>query len=88
MSERGILCFKSALGLEERGERNISATIQMQSTCCALLQDPELMPQNQSSASSRRRDLKQSYSKRTKRKAIAIIRRSCSDSVLTASQMD
>ena len=29
-----------------------------------------------------------SYSKRTKRKAIAIIRRSCSDSVLTASQMD
>ena len=32
--------------------------------------------------------LKQSYSKRTKRKAIAIIRRSCSDSLLTARQMD
>jgi hypothetical protein len=29
-------------------KRNISATIQMQSTCCALLQDTELMPQNQS----------------------------------------
>jgi hypothetical protein len=28
-------------------KRNISATIQMQSTCCALLQDTELMPQNQ-----------------------------------------
>jgi hypothetical protein len=31
VSERGILCFKSALGLEERGDqvkkRNISATI-------------------------------------------------------------
>src|SRR5215510_15256935 len=34
------------------------------------------------------RDLKQSYSKRTKRKAIALIRRSCSDSLLTARQMD
>ena len=29
-----------------------------------------------------------SYSKRTKRKAIAIIRRSCSDSLMTASQID
>jgi membrane carboxypeptidase/penicillin-binding protein PbpC len=40
------------------------------------------------SASSRRRDLKQSHSTQTKRKAIAIIRRSCSDSLLPASQMD
>jgi hypothetical protein len=39
------------------------------------------------SASSRRRDLKQSQSMRTKRRPIAIMRRSCSDSPVTASQM-
>jgi len=36
----------------------------------------------------RRRDLKQSHSTQTNRKAIAIMRRSCSDSLLTASQGD
>jgi hypothetical protein len=40
------------------------------------------------SASNRRRDLKQSHSVRTKRRPIAIMRRSCSDSPVTASQMD
>jgi hypothetical protein len=54
----------------------------------APLQDIELMPQTKISASSRRRDLKQSHSMQTKRKAIAIMRRSCSDSLLAASQMD
>jgi glutamate/aspartate transport system permease protein len=53
----------------------------------ALLQDIELMPQCQISASNRRRDLKQSHSMRTKRRPIAIIRRSCSDSLLTASRL-
>src|SRR6516164_9601769 len=54
----------------------------MQSTWCSLLQSIELMPPvpvfRLAAAS---RDLKQSYSKRTERKAIAIIRRSCSDSL-------
>ncbi len=50
--------------------------------------DIDLMPQYRISASSRRRDLKQSHSTQTKRKAIAIMRRSCSDSLLTASQVD
>jgi hypothetical protein len=54
----------------------------------ALLQDIELMAQCQISASNRHRDLKQSHSMRIKRRPIAIIRRSCSDSLLTASQMD
>src|ERR1039457_6528035 len=39
-------------------------------------------------ASSSRRDLKQSHSTRTKRKAIANIQQSCSDSDLIANQMD
>jgi hypothetical protein len=49
---------------------------------CGLLQ---LMRQYQD-FSFRRRE--QSHSMQTKRKAIAIMRRSCSDSLLTASQMD
>src|ERR1019366_9185147 len=40
------------------------------------------------SASSSRRDLKQSHSTRTKRKAVAIIPQSCSDSPAIANQMD
>jgi|SRR6516164_3774593 len=40
------------------------------------------------SASSWRRDLKQSHSMRMKRRPIAIMWRSCSDSLLTARQMD
>jgi hypothetical protein len=52
---------------------------QKQSAWCAPLQDIELMPQYRIS-SSRRRDLKQSHSTQTKRKAIEIMRRSCSDS--------
>src|SRR6266436_685279 len=42
------------------------------------------MPQNQISASSWRRDLKQSHSMRMKRRPIAIMWRSCSDSLLSA----
>ena len=57
-------------------------------TATALLQDIELMPQCRISVSSRRRGLKQPHSMQTKWKEIAIIRRSCSDSLLTASQMD
>jgi hypothetical protein len=37
---------------------------------------------------SRRRDLKQSHSMRKKRRPTAVIRRPCSDSLMTASQMD
>src|SRR5215813_12899266 len=40
------------------------------------------------SAFSCRRDLKQSHSMRTNRRPIAIMRRSCSDSPVTASQLD
>jgi hypothetical protein len=40
------------------------------------------------SASSRRRDLEQSHNMRTNGRPIAIMRRSCSDSPLAASQMD
>src|SRR5262249_8871558 len=47
-----------------------------------------IVSHNQISASNRRRDLKQSHSMRTNRRPIAIIRRPCSDSLLTASQMD
>jgi hypothetical protein len=61
---------------------------QMQSAWCAPLQDIELMPQYQDFGFQPPRDLKQSHSAQTKRKAIAIMRRSCSDSLLTASQMD
>jgi hypothetical protein len=61
----------------------------MQSTWCSLLQSIELMPQYQYfGLQPPVATLKQSYSKRTKKKAIAIIRRSCSDSLLTARQMD
>ena len=74
---------------DKQNEQGTVGPTQMQSTWCSLLQSIELMPQYQyfrlAAAS---RDLKQLYSKRTKRKAIAIIRRSCSDSLLTARQMD
>ena len=74
---------------DKQNEQGTVGPTQMQSTWCSLLQSIELMPQYQyfrlAAAS---RDLKQSYSKRTKRKAIAIIRRSCSDSLLTARQLD
>jgi hypothetical protein len=40
------------------------------------------------SAAYSHRDLKQSHTAQTKRKAIAIMRRSCSDSLLTANQME
>jgi hypothetical protein len=42
----------------------------------------------QRAISSRRRDLKESQSTQTKMQAIAILQRSCSDSLLTASQVD
>ena len=64
----------------EPNEQSTIGPTQMQSTWRALLQDIELMPQTRISASSRRRDLKQSHSMRTNRRPIAIMRRSCSDS--------
>src|SRR5450756_2911787 len=45
-------------------------------------------PTTRTSASSSRRDLKQSHSTRTKRKAIANIQQSCSDSPAIANPMD
>jgi|SRR5215470_16711062 len=45
-------------------------------------------PNKSTAERSRRRGLKQSYSIRTITMAIAIIQRSCSDSLLTASPMD
>jgi hypothetical protein len=73
----------------EPNEQGTVSPTQMQSTWRALLQDIELMPpRTRIAVASRRRDLKQSHSIQTIRTAIAIIRRSCSDSLLTASQMD
>src|SRR5262249_52324831 len=51
--------------------------------CCSIL---SCCRRIRISASSRCRGLRQSHSKRTKRLAIAIIRRSCSDSLLTPSR--
>ena len=57
----------------EPNEQGTAGPVQMHPAWRALLQDIELMPRI--SASSRWRDLKQSLSMRTKRKAIAIIDR-------------
>jgi hypothetical protein len=59
----------------------------MKSAWCALLQDIELMPQYQDFGF-QPPPRKQSHSTQTKRKPIAIMRRSSSDSLLTASQVD
>jgi len=68
---------------DKQNEQGTVGPTQMQSTWCSLLQSIELMPQYQYfGLQPPVADLKQSYSKRTKRKAIAIIRRSCSDSLL------
>jgi hypothetical protein len=74
---------------DKQNEQGTVGPTQMQSTWCSLLQSIELMPQYQYfGLQPPVATLKQSFSKRTKRKAIAIIRRSCSDSLLTARQMD
>ena len=59
----------------EPNEQGTAGPVQMHPAWRALLQDIELMPQNQDSASSRWRDMKQSPSMPTKRRAIAIIDR-------------
>ena len=75
--------------MRDSDEQGTVGPTQMQSTWCSLLQSIELMPQYQYfGLQPPVATLKQSYSKRTKKKAIAIIRRSCSDSLLTARQMD
>ena len=61
--------------IEPNEQGTAAGPVQMHPAWRALLQDIELMPQDQDFSFSRWRDLKQSPSMRTKRKAIAIIDR-------------
>ena len=85
--DRNGIKYARTATIEPNEQSTVSPT-QMQSMWRAPLQNIELMTQNRTSASSRRRDLRQSHSIRRSSKAIAITGRSCSDSLLTASQTD
>jgi hypothetical protein len=72
----------------EPNEQGTIGPMQMRSTGCALPQNIEVMPQYNDFGFQLLCDLKQSHNMRTNRRPIAIMRRSCSDSPLTASDMD